>query len=45
MCTYDSKHEILFTDKLFGCHTCSDQVFDEGWQSLSPKIAAIISTA
>jgi flavorubredoxin len=35
MCTYDSKHEILFTDKLFGCHTCSDQVFDEGWKVFS----------
>ncbi len=31
LCTYDSKTEILFTDKLFGAHVCGDQVFDEGW--------------
>jgi flavin reductase (DIM6/NTAB) family NADH-FMN oxidoreductase RutF len=24
--------EILYTDKLFGAHICSDQVFDEGWE-------------
>ncbi|AFY71746.1 flavin reductase domain protein FMN-binding protein [Thalassoporum mexicanum PCC 7367] len=35
MCTYDRQAGILFTDKLFGCHTCSDQVFDEGWQVFS----------
>lgn len=31
MCSYDPKTQILFTDKLFGTHVCSDQVFDEGW--------------
>jgi flavorubredoxin/flavin reductase (DIM6/NTAB) family NADH-FMN oxidoreductase RutF len=31
--TYDSKTEILYSDKLFGCHVCSDQVFDEGWEA------------
>lgn len=31
--TYDPKPQILFTDKLFGCHLCGDQVFDEGWPS------------
>jgi flavorubredoxin/flavin reductase (DIM6/NTAB) family NADH-FMN oxidoreductase RutF len=31
LCTYDSKTQILFTDKLFGAHVCGDQVFDEGW--------------
>ncbi len=31
LCTYDSKSQILFTDKLFSSHVCSDQVFDEGW--------------
>jgi flavorubredoxin/flavin reductase (DIM6/NTAB) family NADH-FMN oxidoreductase RutF len=31
--TYDSKTKILYTDKLFGCHVCSDQVFDEGWEA------------
>lgn len=33
--TYDPQTEILFTDKLFGAHVCSDQVFDEGWQTLA----------
>ncbi len=32
ICTYDPKTKILFTDKFFGAHICSDQVFDEGWQ-------------
>ncbi len=31
LCTYDPQTEILFTDKLFGAHICSDQVLDEGW--------------
>lgn len=34
LCTYDPQTEILFTDKYFGAHVCSDQVFDEGWQAL-----------
>jgi flavorubredoxin/flavin reductase (DIM6/NTAB) family NADH-FMN oxidoreductase RutF len=32
LCTYDPQTEILYTDKLFGAHICSDQVLDEGWQ-------------
>lgn len=32
LCTYDPQTQVLFTDKLFGAHVCSDQVFDEGWQ-------------
>ncbi|MFB8790638.1 MAG: diflavin flavoprotein [Potamolinea sp.] len=35
LCTYDPQTEILFTDKLFGAHICSDQVLDEGWTSFS----------
>ncbi len=31
LCTYDPKTSILFTDKLFGAHLASDQIFDEGW--------------
>lgn len=31
LCTYDSLTEVLYTDKLFGCHVCGDRVFDEGW--------------
>src|SRR6478672_1598163 len=31
LCTYDPQTEILYTDKFFGAHLCSDQVFDEGW--------------
>ena len=32
LCTYDPQTEVLYTDKLFGTHICSDQVFDEGWE-------------
>ncbi len=32
--TYDPQTRILFTDKLFGVHVCSDQVFDENWKLL-----------
>jgi flavorubredoxin len=32
--TYDPATKILFSDKLFGCHVASDQVLDEGWESL-----------
>ncbi|MBD2057193.1 flavin reductase [Oculatella sp. FACHB-28] len=35
LCTYDSKTQILYTDKFFGAHVCGDQVFDEGWSVLS----------
>ena len=31
LCTYDPKTEVLYTDKIFGCHVCGDRVFDEGW--------------
>ncbi|MGL6337707.1 MAG: diflavin flavoprotein [Waterburya sp.] len=31
LCTYDLKTQVLYTDKLFGCHVCGDRVFDEGW--------------
>lgn len=34
LCAYDPKTKILFTDKLFGAHICSDQVFDEGWTTI-----------
>lgn len=34
LCTYDSKSQILYTDKFFGAHVCGDQVFDEGWSIL-----------
>ena len=35
MLTYDTKTQVLYSDKLFGCHVCSDQVFDEGWAAYS----------
>ncbi len=31
--TYDPKTQVLYSDKLFGCHVCGDQVFDEGWET------------
>jgi flavorubredoxin/flavin reductase (DIM6/NTAB) family NADH-FMN oxidoreductase RutF len=34
MLTFDQSTQVLFTDKLFGCHVASDQVLDEGWESL-----------
>lgn len=34
LCTYDPATKILYTDKLFGAHICSDAVFDENWKAL-----------
>jgi flavorubredoxin/flavin reductase (DIM6/NTAB) family NADH-FMN oxidoreductase RutF len=34
MCTYDPATRILYTDKFFGVHICSDVVFDEDWKQL-----------
>lgn len=34
MCTYDVATRILYTDKLFGVHVCSDVLFDEDWKQL-----------
>lgn len=34
LCTYDPVTRILFTDKLFGCHVCGDEVLDENWKRL-----------
>jgi flavorubredoxin/flavin reductase (DIM6/NTAB) family NADH-FMN oxidoreductase RutF len=31
---FDVASKVLFTDKLFGCHVCSDDVFDENWKAL-----------
>ncbi len=33
MLTYDTKTQVLYSDKLFGCHVCNDQVLDEGWEA------------
>jgi flavorubredoxin/flavin reductase (DIM6/NTAB) family NADH-FMN oxidoreductase RutF len=35
MLTYDLKTQVLYSDKLFGCHVCGDQVLDEGWETYS----------
>lgn len=34
LCTYDPATRILFTDKLFGCHVCGDEVVDDNWKRL-----------
>ncbi|MGF1566741.1 MAG: diflavin flavoprotein [Nodosilinea sp.] len=34
LCTYDPATEILYTDKLFGAHLCSDGLWDENWRQL-----------
>jgi flavorubredoxin/flavin reductase (DIM6/NTAB) family NADH-FMN oxidoreductase RutF len=34
LCIYDSKTKVLFSDKLFGSHVCSDELFDENWKAL-----------
>lgn len=33
--TYDLATGILYTDKLFGAHVCSDEVFDAHWRTLN----------
>jgi len=35
LATYDTKTQILYTDKFFGAHVCGDQFFDEGWSVYS----------
>lgn len=34
MCTYERSSQILFSDKLFGCHLCSEQPLDENRSAL-----------
>ncbi|MCX7593350.1 MAG: diflavin flavoprotein [Fischerella sp.] len=34
LCTFDPATRILYTDKLFGVHVCSDVLFDEDWKQL-----------
>lgn len=34
LCSYDQQTQILFTDKLFSTHICSDEIFDEDWDIL-----------
>lgn len=34
LCTYDPATRILFSDKLFGAHICSDSLFDEDWRQI-----------
>ncbi len=33
LCSYDQQTQILYTDKLFGAHICSDEVFDDNWEA------------
>ncbi|MBW4463867.1 MAG: diflavin flavoprotein [Pegethrix bostrychoides GSE-TBD4-15B] len=35
ICTYDAATGILFSDKLFGAHVCSDELWDAHWRQLS----------
>jgi len=35
LCTYDPATQILFSDKLFGAHLCSDAIWDENWRHLT----------
>ena len=34
LCTYDPVSQILFSDKLFGCHVCGDSLLDENRSAL-----------
>jgi flavorubredoxin/flavin reductase (DIM6/NTAB) family NADH-FMN oxidoreductase RutF len=34
ICIYDVATQVLFSDKLFGCHVCGDEIFDENWKAL-----------
>jgi flavorubredoxin/flavin reductase (DIM6/NTAB) family NADH-FMN oxidoreductase RutF len=36
ICVYDRATQVLFSDKLFGAHVCSDVIFDEHWKELQP---------
>ena len=34
LCTYDAGTQILYSDKLFGAHICSETLWDENWRQL-----------
>ncbi|MEO1094338.1 MAG: diflavin flavoprotein [Cyanobacteria bacterium J06638_28] len=34
LCTYDPASQILYSDKLFGAHVCSESLWDENWRKL-----------
>jgi flavorubredoxin/flavin reductase (DIM6/NTAB) family NADH-FMN oxidoreductase RutF len=34
LCTYDPATQILFSDKFFGAHLCSNHIWDENWRQL-----------
>lgn len=34
LCSFDQATQIIYTDKLFGTHVCSDNLFDENWKAL-----------
>ena len=34
LCTYDPASEILYSDKLFGAHLCSNRLWDDNWRQL-----------
>jgi flavorubredoxin/flavin reductase (DIM6/NTAB) family NADH-FMN oxidoreductase RutF len=34
LCTYDPQTRILYTDKFFGSHVCSESIFDNNWKQL-----------
>ncbi|MDB9525116.1 diflavin flavoprotein [Oscillatoria sp. CS-180] len=34
LCTYDAATKILYSDKLFGAHICSEALWDESWRQL-----------
>ncbi|MEL6320571.1 MAG: flavin oxidoreductase, partial [Cyanobacteria bacterium J06626_14] len=34
LCTYDPATQILYSDKLFGTHVCSETIWDENWRQM-----------
>ncbi len=34
LCTYDPQTKIVYTDKFFGAHVCSESIFDDNWKQL-----------
>lgn len=34
LCTYDPATQILYSDKLFGAHVCSESLWDDNWRKL-----------
>jgi flavorubredoxin/flavin reductase (DIM6/NTAB) family NADH-FMN oxidoreductase RutF len=41
---FDSATQVLFTDKMLGCHVCGDELFDDNWKVLQDDRAHYFET-